>query len=192
MFHVKHFRRPFVFRSKIYQSPSLCAPKRKRIFWAVRPGVIDDTVIDAYTSIMTDDIRNIERHCVGFRVRMMNRMVTAIYEDALSSARLKPTQFTMLVAVAVREGSRPADLAKSLAMDESTLSRNVERMCSRGWLRLVPDQDRRSHQIAITDSGRALIRKSYPAWLKAQEEVTRRLGADGVAALRSVLRKLRA
>jgi len=65
-------------------------------------------------------------------------------------------------------------------------------MCNKGWLRLVPDQDRRSHLIAITDSGRALIRKSYPAWQEAQQEVTRRLGADGVAALRSVLRKLRA
>jgi|SRR5271163_4082423 len=144
---------------------------------------------------MVDDIegiKQIERRCVGFRVRMMNRMVTAIYDDALSSAGLKPTQFTMLVAVANREGSRPADLAKSLAMDESTLSRNVDRMCNKGWLRLVPDQDRRCHLIAITDSGRALIRKSYPAWQEAQQEVTRRLGADGIAALRSVLRKLRA
>jgi DNA-binding MarR family transcriptional regulator len=156
---------------------------------------VDVQLVDVYTSIMAQDIetiKEIERQCVGFRVRMMNRMVTSIYDDALSSAGLKPTQFTMLVAVANRDASRPADLAKSLAMDDSTLSRNVDRMCNKGWLKLVPDQDRRSHLIAITESGRALIRKSYPAWQEAQEEVTRRLGADGVAALRSVLRKLRA
>jgi DNA-binding MarR family transcriptional regulator len=140
---------------------------------------------------MAEDLKQIERECVGFRVRMMNRMVTAIYDDAMLSAGLKTSQFTVLVAVASREESRPAELAKFLQMDESTLSRNVDRMCNKGWLKLVPEQDRRSHLIAITDSGRTLIRKSYPAWRKAQDEVTQRLGADGVAALKSVLRKLR-
>jgi DNA-binding MarR family transcriptional regulator len=53
---------------------------------------------------------------------------------------------------------RPAELAKSLAMDESTLSRNVARMCDRGWLRLEPgDEDRRSHEIAVTEKGMALL-----------------------------------
>jgi DNA-binding MarR family transcriptional regulator len=153
--------------------------------------VVDHLTIDAYTMIMAEDLKQIERECVGFRVRMMNRMVTAIYDDAMLSAGLKTSQFTVLVAVASREESRPAELAKFLQMDESTLSRNVDRMCNKGWLKLVPEQDRRSHLIAITDSGRALIRKSYPAWRKAQDEVTQRLGADGVAALKSVLRKLR-
>ena len=104
-------------------------------------------------------------------------------------AGLKTSQFNLLVAVTNREESRPAELAKILEMDESTLSRNVERMCAKGWLRLEPDKDRRSHLIKVTDKGLALIRKGYPAWQKAQEEVSRRLGADSVAALRSVLQQ---
>jgi DNA-binding MarR family transcriptional regulator len=96
------------------------------------------------------------------------------------------------VAVCNLEAVRPAELAKVLEMDESTLSRNVERMCARGWLCLEPESDRRSHRIKVTDKGMALIRKAYPAWQKAQEQVSRRLGADGVGGLRSALRKLRA
>jgi len=140
---------------------------------------------------MTDKHRQVGRECIGFRVRMLNRMVTSIYDDALAGAGLKASQFNLLVATASREDTRPADLAKFLEMDESTLSRNVERMCAKGWLRLVPDEDRRSHLIEITEKGLSLIQKGYPAWQKAQEEVTRRLGSDNVAALRSVLRKLR-
>ena len=140
---------------------------------------------------MTEETRRIGRECIGFRVRMLNRMITAIYDDALVDVGLKTSQFNLLVAVTNREESRPAELAKILAMDESTLSRNVERMCVKGWLRLEPDNDRRSHLIRVTDKGLALIRKGYPAWQKAQEEVSRRLGADNLAALRSVLRKLR-
>ena len=140
---------------------------------------------------MAEETRRIGRECIGFRVRMLNRMITAIYDDALADVGLKTSQFNLLVAVTNREESRPAELAKILAMDESTLSRNVERMCVKGWLRLEPDNDRRSHLIRVTDKGLALIRKGYPAWQKAQEEVSRRLGADNLAALRSVLRKLR-
>jgi DNA-binding MarR family transcriptional regulator len=140
---------------------------------------------------MTEETKQVGRECIGGRVRMLNRMITAIYDEALASVGLKTSQFNVLVAAVNREASRPAELAKVLAMDESTLSRNVERMCAKGWLRLEPDEDRRSHLIKATDRGLALIRKSYPAWQRAQEEVSRRLGSDSVAALKSVLRKLR-
>ena len=141
---------------------------------------------------MAEETKKVERECVGFRVRKLNRIVTAIYDGALASAGLKTSQFTVLVAVSNRENVRPSELTKLLQMDESTLSRNVERMCARGWLRLERDEDRRSHLIEVTNKGQALIRKCLPAWQQAQEEVSRRLGADSVAALRSALRKLHA
>ena len=117
-------------------------------------------------------------------------MVTAIYDGALSGAGLKTSQFTVLVAVTNRKRARPAELTRLLKMDESTLSRNVERMCARGWLRLKADDDRRSHVIEVTDKGQALLRKCLPVWQQAQQDVTRRLGAENVAALRSALGKL--
>jgi DNA-binding MarR family transcriptional regulator len=124
---------------------------------------------------------------------MLSRVISAVYDDALSDVGLRVSQFSVLSAVANQKEARPADLAKTLEMDESTLSRNVERMRARGWLRLVNSEgDQRSHQITITDKGLALIRKGYPAWEKAQHEVMRRLGSDGVAALKSVTKKLRA
>jgi DNA-binding MarR family transcriptional regulator len=139
---------------------------------------------------MADETKKIARECVGFRVRKLNRMVTAIYDGALAAAGLKLSQFTVLVAVTNTEKARPSELTKLLEMDESTVSRNVERMCARGWLRLKPDEDRRSHMIEVTDKGRTLIRKCLPAWQQAQEEIIKRLGTESVAALRSALHKL--
>ena len=139
---------------------------------------------------MGEDTKRAERECIGFRVRKLNRMVSAIFDSALASAGLKTSQFSVLVAVANREQVRPSDLTKLLQMDESTVSRNVERMCARGWLRLQPEGDRRSHLIEVTEAGQALIRKALPAWQQAQAEISRRLGADTVAALRAALRKL--
>ncbi len=140
---------------------------------------------------MAEDKR-VGSECLGFRARLLSRVITAVYDDALAEMGLKVSQFSVLNAVASREDTRPAELAKFLEMDESTLSRNVARMCAKGWLRLDPgEDDRRSHQIAITDMGKALLRKSYPAWQQAQSQVSHKLGPDGVAALKSVVRKLR-
>jgi DNA-binding MarR family transcriptional regulator len=137
-------------------------------------------------------IQGVEGACVGGCVRKLNRMVTAIYDGALAGAGVKTSQFSVLISVANRTRVRPAELTELLQMDESTLSRNVDRMCARGWLRLVRDSDRRSHLIEVTDKGQALIRKSLPAWQKAQAEVSERLGTGTVAELRSALRKLSA
>src|ERR1700757_1298471 len=138
------------------------------------------------------DTKSVEGVCVGGCVRKLNRMGSAIYDGALANPGLKTSQFSVLISVANRKQARPAELIKHLQLDESTLSRNVERMCARGWLRLVQDADRRSHLIEVTDKGQALIRKCLPAWRQAQAEVSQRLGVDSVAALRSALRKLSA
>jgi DNA-binding MarR family transcriptional regulator len=142
--------------------------------------------------VMGETIKGVEGVCVGGCVRKLNRMVTAIYDGALAGAGVKTSQFSVLVAVANRGKARPAELTELLQMDESTLSRNVERMCARGWLRLERNEDRRSHLIEVTDKGQSLIRKCLPSWRQAQAEVSKRLGTGTVAELRSALRKLSA
>src|SRR5271168_937490 len=139
---------------------------------------------------MTGATKRVDRECLGFRVRKLTRIVTAIYAGALASAGLKTSQFTVLVAIANRGKVRPSELTKLLQLDESTLSRNVERMCARGWLRLKAGDDRRSHLIEVTDQGRALIRGALPAWQQAQEKVADWLVADSIAQLRAALRRL--
>jgi DNA-binding MarR family transcriptional regulator len=132
----------------------------------------------AYTIIMRGETTNkAGPECLGFTARLLSRVITAVYDDALADVGLKVSQFGVLSAIANREDTRPAELAKFLAMDESTLSRNVARMCARGWLKFESGDDDR--------------RKSYPAWQKAQSQLTQRLGSEGVTALKSIVRKLR-
>jgi DNA-binding MarR family transcriptional regulator len=80
---------------------------------------------------MAEDKR-VRSECLGFRARLLSRVITAVYDDALAEMGLKVSQFSVLNAVANREDARPAELAKFLEMDETTLSRNVARMCARG------------------------------------------------------------
>src|SRR5271155_238553 len=106
---------------------------------------------------MAEDTKRAGSECLGFRARLLSRVITAVYDDALAEVGLKVSQFSVLVAIANREERQPAELAKFLAMDESTLSRNVARMCESGWLRLERGEgDRRSHQITVTEKGLSL------------------------------------
>jgi hypothetical protein len=45
--------------------------------------------------------------------------------------------------------------------------------------------------MAVTEKRIALLRRSYPAWEKAQRKLTQRLGPEGVTALKSIVKKLR-
>ena len=86
-------------------------------------------------------IDKVASECVAVRLRMLNRVVTNIYDDALRSLDLKVSQMNILVAAAKMGTARSIEVCEHLHLDVSTLSRNVERMKARGWLEVVPDED---------------------------------------------------
>ena len=123
-------------------------------------------------------IDRVAGECVAVRLRMLNRVITNIYDDALRSLDLKVSQMNILVAAAKMGTARPVEVCEYLHLDVSTLSRNVERMRARGWLEVVPDDDGRSQPFRLTPRGRKLLEKAVPAWSEAQQRVKKVLG-DG-------------
>src|SRR3954470_22268264 len=121
-------------------------------------------------------IDRIAGECVAVRLRMLNRIITNIYDDALRPLDLKVSQMNILVAAAKMGTARPAEVCEYLHLDVSTLSRNVERMRARGWLEVVPDEDGRAQPFRLTAQGRKLLDKAVPAWGEAQQQVTKVLG----------------
>src|SRR5438445_1342937 len=118
-------------------------------------------------------IDQIAGECIAVRMRMLNRVVTNIYDDALRPLGLKVSQMNILVAAAKMGTARPSGVCAYLHLDVSTLSRNVERMKARGWLEVLPDDDGRSQPFRLTPKGSKLLEKAVPAWREAQEQVTR-------------------
>src|SRR4051794_18141174 len=108
-------------------------------------------------------IDKIAEECVAVRLRMLNRVITNIYDDALRPLELKVSQMNLLVAAAKMGTARPSEVCDYLHLDVSTLSRNVERMKSRGWLEVVPEKDGRSQPFRLTSQGRKLLERAVPA-----------------------------
>jgi DNA-binding MarR family transcriptional regulator len=136
---------------------------------------------------MIDKMAN---ECVAVRLRMLNRVITNTYDDALRLLDLKVSQMNILVAAAKMGAARPTEVCEHLHLDISTLSRNVERMKARGWLEVVPDEDGRSQPFRLTPQGRKLLEKAMPAWSEAQKQVKRVLGAVFVEQLNQTMKRV--
>src|ERR671929_1436920 len=135
-------------------------------------------------------IDTIAGECIAVRMRMLNRVVTNIYDDALRSLDVKVSQMNILVAAAKMGTARPIEVCEHLHLDVSTLSRNVERMKGRGWLEVVPDEDGRSQPFRLTPQGRKLLEKAVPAWSAAQQQVKQVLGNGFVEQLDQAMRRI--
>ncbi len=127
-------------------------------------------------------IDTIAGECIAVRMRMLNRVVTNIYDDALRPLGVRVSQMNILVAAGKMGTARPAEVCERLHLDVSTLSRNVERMKARGWLEVIPDDDGRAQPFRLTNEGRKLLEQAAPAWKKAQQQAKSLLG-DGIVDL---------
>jgi DNA-binding MarR family transcriptional regulator len=139
---------------------------------------------------MQATIDKIASECVAVRLRMLNRVITNIYDDALRPLDLKVSQMNILVAAAKLGTARPIEVCHHLHLDVSTLSRNVERMKARGWLEVVPDEDGRSQPFRLTSRGRKLLEKAVPAWSQAQQQVKKVLGEGFVEQLNQTMKRV--
>ena len=135
-------------------------------------------------------IDTIAATCIAVRLRLLNRVVTNLYDDALRPLGLKVSQLNILIVAAKLGLARPAQVCEILQLDTSTLSRNVERMRANGWLEVVPDEDARAQPFRLTPQGKRLIEKATPAWEGAQRHATELLGDEGIALLNKAAKKL--
>lgn len=135
-------------------------------------------------------VSKVASECVAVRLRMLNRVITNFYDEALRPLNLKISQMNILIAAAKMGTARPLEVCELLHLDVSTLSRNVERMKSRGWLEVVSDDDGRSHPFRLTHQGRKLLERSITAWSQAQQQVKEMLGQEFVEQLNHTLKRV--
>jgi DNA-binding MarR family transcriptional regulator len=129
------------------------------------------------------------RDCLATRLRMANRVITKVYDDALRSFGLTVSQLSMLVLAVARGFIHQSVVGAELQLDDSTLSRNLERMRANGWLQKVSGDDARVHSYRLTEAGKALVDKAIPAWRRAQGKAQRLLGDTGIQALQRFARE---
>ncbi len=123
--------------------------------------------------------REVLRSCVCSRTRMLDRLLTQLYDDALAPIGLRANQLTVLSLVASMDGLRAVDVSRYLEMDKSTVSRGLALLREKGWV-----EDRGPKTLALTREGSSILSRAMPHWRRAGEEAEHLLGETSVEALR--------
>ena len=114
--------------------------------------------------------------CACANLRRVTRAVTQLYDDALRPRGLRITQFTLLQVLARRGAVTQGTLATFLAVDSTTLSRNLKPLETAGLIRGFRGADRRERYLELAPAGRRALERAAPAWEVVQRQLRERLG----------------
>ncbi len=132
---------------------------------------------------LNETVNTIASECLAVRIRLLNRTVTNIFDEALRPLKLKVSQLNVLMVVAKLGPISPGAVARRLNMEKSTVSRNVDRMRNHGWLKVSEGDSGRKQILELGPAGRKLIEKSLPLWKKAQAQTEALLGRQGARSI---------
>jgi DNA-binding MarR family transcriptional regulator len=127
--------------------------------------------------------------CTCFRVRRAARRVTQLYDHFLSTSGLRITQFSLLSNLRHAGPLTMTELADRMAMDRTTLTRNLRPLQRHGFVTVTVGDDRRRRLLAVTPAGERAYKAGIGQWQKAQRAVQEELGQDTVADLHRLLER---
>lgn len=126
----------------------------------------------------TDIFNRVAAQCICANLRKTSRVITQLYDEFLQPSGLLATQFRLLGAIAAHGPVALTPLADGLAMDPTTLARNLNPLKRDGLVTVSPGEDRRTRVVRITDQGRAALSRALPLWEEAQAYIISQLGED--------------
>ena len=136
------------------------------------------------------DLGEVAATCACFGLRKAARVVTQMYDEALRPSGLGAAQFNLLVAVALMEAPTITRLAGVLAMDPTTLLRNLAPLARDKLINVDPGDDRRTRIVTLAEAGHAALARALPLWRRAQGRIVQHLGAERLAGLSERLEAL--
>jgi len=128
--------------------------------------------------------------CACVRARRASRALTDLYDAALRPVGLKITQFSVLRTLQRLGPVSISALAAEMALERSTLGRNLLLLKRDGLVRLGDASDMREWSVELTSRAVRLLERALPLWEEAQAKVESRLGKKDVATLFDLLARL--
>lgn len=126
---------------------------------------------------MTDhDGMDATQRCVCFTLRKSARAAAKLYDEALKPCGIRNTQFSLLWALDFAGDATVGRLANDMAMDRTTLTRNLGVMVRDGFIENVTTDDARKRVVRLTKAGAEKFAEALPLWQSVQSHVLSGLG----------------
>jgi DNA-binding MarR family transcriptional regulator len=117
-------------------------------------------------------------NCLCFNLRWVSRVFSQFFIRELNGHSLLPTQTPILGALAAMPGAGMAELSDWLAMDRTTLVRNLRPLERDGLVKSSGGGRGNKVTLSLTAKGHTVLRNFLPDWRLAQRKIVQTLGQD--------------
>ncbi len=125
--------------------------------------------------------------CLAHHARRAARFFTRTFDQAFLPCGINYSQFNILVVIAALEPVPTPQIAAYMAMDRTTLSRNIKPLKQEGYVDSQIGAGRRPDIIRLTVSGHAILNKAKVLWKDAQHTLAHRIGPERAGQLLEIL-----
>lgn len=130
------------------------------------------------------------QNCVCFNLRRVARVVTQFFDAEIRRHGIRSTQGALLSALHATGPSTMADMSEILALERTTLLRNLRPLKRDGLVSIERGGHGGSVELSLTAKGRKQIERLTPAWESAQRAAVQVLGEERWTALIADLDKV--
>jgi DNA-binding MarR family transcriptional regulator len=123
------------------------------------------------------DLNSME-NCVCFNLRWVSRSLSQFFVSQLHHHGLLPTQTPILGLLAAKPEASMAEVSDWLAMDRTTLVRNLRPLERDGLVKAIGKGRGHKVSLSLTAKGRAMLQKFLPDWQLAQQKIVKTLGKE--------------
>jgi len=129
-----------------------------------------------YTTIMDGKLPSPEQvfrqvPCFCGVLLVAARSVTRLYNEELRASGIEVTQHAILMMLKALGPTPLGALGERLAVDKTTISRNVKVLERHRWVATDRGEDARERVVSVTNAGAAKLEKARPSWDRAQKRM---------------------
>lgn len=128
--------------------------------------------------------------CLVLNTRMAARAVTRRADRKLRPFGVTATQFNILAALQKRAARSVTEMADTLAMERTTLSRNLDLVERKGLITTHGAEHGNGRVGSLTPTGEQLVDAIAPVWRQSQQDLRSGLDENALHALIATLRHL--
>lgn len=127
---------------------------------------------------------------LGYFLRRLQVWVFQDFIATLSSANLRPAQYSVLLVIAANPGQSQSAIGRTLNIERARLARMLHELEAHGWISRRPSgKDARSYALALTAEGKKALAKIVSLAQEHEAHVSEFVGEDRRLKLIELLRQ---
>ncbi len=128
---------------------------------------------------------------LGFLLTKAGQIKDRILDAHLMPEDITSTQCKVLFKISLFDCDRPSLIGKSLNVDNSAITRTLDRLAKKDLIQRLPDpNDRRSIRVALTKKGDEVVQRALPLAMNSLDELTQSLTKEELDQLHHCLKKI--